>query len=78
MIKCIRCGCKYDLHSSRSSNLTVCTYLKSNKPGLADRDVTIKVANLCNECTKSLFLWIGSPPKYDDQNMPILRPRKDG
>lgn len=36
MIKCMRCGCKYDLHSSRSSNLTVRTCLKSG------RDVTIK------------------------------------
>lgn len=69
MAKCMRCGCKYDSHSSRTSNLTVRTYLKSNKPGLADRDVTIKVANLCNECTKSLFIWIGSPPKgEEDQN----------
>ena len=39
MIKCIRCGCKYDLDSSRSSNLTVHTCLKS------DIDVTIKVDN---------------------------------
>lgn len=62
MIKCIRCGCKYDLHSSRSSDLTVRTRLKS------DRDVTIKVANLCNECTKSLFIWIGSPPKGEEDH----------
>lgn len=68
MIKCIRCGRKYDLHSSRSSDLIVHTRLKS------DRDVTIKVANLCNECTKSLFIWIGSPPKGEEDHnayMPI-------
>lgn len=60
MIKCMRCGCKYDLHNSRSSNLTVRTCLKSG------RDVTIKVVNLCNECTKSLFTWLGGPIKEED------------
>lgn len=69
MIKCMRCGCRYDLYGSRSSNLTVCTYLKSDKPRLANKDVTIKVTNLCNECTKSLFTWIGGPLKgEEDQN----------
>lgn len=60
MIKCIRCGCKYDLDSSRSSNLTVHTCLKS------DIDVTIKVDNLCNKCTKSLLTWLGGPLKEED------------
>ena len=61
MIKCIRCGCKYDLHSSRSSNLTVHTYSKSDKP-----DAMITVTNLCNECTKSLFTWLGGPLKGEE------------
>lgn len=60
MIKCIRCGRKYDLYGSRSSDLTVRTRLKS------DREVTIKVVNLCNECTKSLFIWLGGPLKEED------------
>ena len=60
MIKCVRCGCKYDLDSSRSSDLTVHTYLKS---GI---DATIKVGNLCNKCTKSLLAWLGGPLKEED------------
>lgn len=58
MTKCMRCGCKYDLYGSRSSNLTVYTYSKSDKP-----DAMITVTNLCNECTKSLFTWLGGPLK---------------
>lgn len=73
MIKCIRCGCKYDLHSSRSSNLTVHTYSKSSKLCTINTDAMITVTNLCNECTKSLFTWLGGPLKgEEDRNADTL------
>lgn len=68
MIKCIRCGCKYDLYGSRSSSLTVYTYSKSGKLCTINTDSMITVANLCNECTKSLFTWLGGPLKGEEDS----------
>lgn len=73
MIKCIRCGCKYDLYGSRSSNLTVYTYSKSDNPSTINTDAMITVTNLCNECTKSLFTWLEGPLKgEEDRNADTL------